>query len=103
LPPTEFAVSIRQPLSQDFTDAEEDVHSSGNQERPTEFAVSIRQPLSQDTASELRIATEAVKELEALFDASRGACASLRIAKSSELPAAELAVKLKLVLDLVED
>jgi hypothetical protein len=35
LPPTEFAFSIRQPLSQDFTDADEDVHSNGNKEEVT--------------------------------------------------------------------
>jgi hypothetical protein len=43
------------------------------------------------------------KELDVLFDAGRGACASLRIAKSSELLTVELVVKLKLVPDLVED
>jgi hypothetical protein len=56
------------------------------------------------TGSDLRIATDAVKkELYGLFDASRGACASLHIAKSSELTAMELAEKLKLVHSLVED
>jgi hypothetical protein len=43
------------------------------------------------------------KELDVLFEAGRGACASLQIAKSSELTAMEIAAKLKLVPGLVKD
>jgi hypothetical protein len=51
-----------------------------------------------DTGSELRTATDAVKkELDVLFDAGRGACASLQIAGSSKLTTMELAEKLKLI------
>jgi hypothetical protein len=43
------------------------------------------------------------KELDGLFDVGSGACASLQMARSSELTAMELAEKLKLVPGLVED
>jgi hypothetical protein len=56
------------------------------------------------TASGLRAAIDAVKkELDSLFNAGRGACASLEIARSSELSAIELTEKLKLVPGLVDD
>jgi hypothetical protein len=56
------------------------------------------------TGSNLRAATDTVKkELDVLFDMSRGACASLEIAKYLELTAMEIAGMLKLVPGLVED
>jgi hypothetical protein len=57
-----------------------------------------------DTALGLRTATDGVrKELDSLFDAGRGACASLQIAGSSNLFATGLSEKLKLVPSLVAD
>jgi hypothetical protein len=57
-----------------------------------------------NTASGMRTATDAVKkELDSLFGAGCGACASLQIAGSSTLFAIELKAKLKLVPGLVAD
>jgi hypothetical protein len=52
----------------------------------------------------LRTATDAVKkELDNLFDAGRGACVSMHIARSSTLSTIGLTEKLKLVPGLVAD
>jgi hypothetical protein len=57
-----------------------------------------------DTASGLRTTTDAMrKELDSLFDAGRGACASLEIAGSSNLSPIGLSEKPKLVPGLVAD
>jgi hypothetical protein len=55
------------------------------------------------TTSGLRIATDAVKkELDSLLDAGHGACASLQIARASNVSATGLTKKLELVSGLAD-